>query len=329
MPENQSSVLVSDLSKRFGSFTAVDQVNFNIPKGEIFGLLGPNGAGKTTTIRMLCGILKPTSGMGSVLGFDIAKKPEEIKKRIGYMSQHFSLYNDLTARENIQFYASIYGVPRSIRGNRVEELIETSGLKGHSTELTKNLSGAWRQRLALACAIAHNPPMLFLDESTAGVDPVSRREFWDLIYDLAGKDVSVLATTHYMDEAEYCNKVGMMYQGKLIANASPDELKDDLPGILFQLECNKPVEAEEVLDGIKEVVDSSVHGVLVHVVVRRKRDKSKVVSLLEKDGIEIHRMEEIEPSLEDVFITMVESSRSAGKDHDAALVPGVFSEQGE
>jgi len=329
MPENQSSVLVSDLSKRFGSFTAVDQVNFNIPKGEIFGLLGPNGAGKTTTIRMLCGILKPTSGMGSVLGFDIAKKPEEIKKRIGYMSQHFSLYNDLTARENIQFYASIYGVPRSIRGNRVEELIETSGLKDHSKELTKNLSGAWRQRLALACAIAHNPPMLFLDESTAGVDPVSRREFWDLIYDLAGKDVSVLATTHYMDEAEYCNKVGMMYQGKLIANASPDELKDDLPGILFQLECDKPVEAEEVLEGIKEVVDSSVHGVLVHVVVRRKRDKSKVVSLLEKDGIEIHRMEEIEPSLEDVFITMVESSRSAGKDHDAALVPGVFSEQGE
>lgn len=329
MPDNQHSVLVSDLTKSFGSFTAVDQVNFTIPKGEIFGLLGPNGAGKTTTIRMLCGILKPTSGIGSVLGFDISRKPEEIKKRIGYMSQHFSLYNDLTARENIQFYASIYGVPRSIRGHRVEELIETSGLKDHSTELTKNLSGAWRQRLALACAIAHNPPMLFLDESTAGVDPVSRREFWDLIYDLAGKDVSVLATTHYMDEAEYCNTVGMMYQGKLIANASPDELKDDLPGLLFQLECNKPVEAEGVLDGLKEVVDSSVHGVLVHVVVRRKRDKNKVVSLLEKEGIEVHRMVEIEPSLEDVFITMVESSRSMSQAQDTTLVPGVFSEQGE
>ena len=329
MPENQNSVLVSDLTKRFGSFTAVDQVNFTIPRGEIFGLLGPNGAGKTTTIRMLCGILKPTSGHGSVLGFDISKKPEEIKKRIGYMSQHFSLYNDLTARENIQFYASIYGVPRSVRGKRIEELIEISGLKGHSNELTGNLSGAWRQRLALACAIAHDPPMLFLDESTAGVDPVSRREFWDLIYDLAGKDVSVLATTHYMDEAEYCNTVGMMYQGNLIANASPDELKDALPGILFQLECNKPVEAEALLDGMIEVVDSSVHGVLVHVVVRRKRDKKKVQSQLENNSIEVLRMEEIEPSLEDVFITMVESSRSAGLAQDKDLSPGMFSEQGE
>ncbi|MCK5794076.1 MAG: ABC transporter ATP-binding protein [Anaerolineales bacterium] len=329
MPENQNSVLVSDLTKSFGGFTAVDQVNFSIPKGEIFGLLGPNGAGKTTTIRMLCGILKPTSGQGSVLGFDISKKPEEIKKRIGYMSQHFSLYNDLTAQENIQFYTSIYGVPRAIRKNRIEELIETSGLKDHYNELTKNLSGAWRQRLALACAIAHNPPMLFLDESTAGVDPVSRREFWDLIYDLAGKDVSVLATTHYMDEAEYCNKVGMMYQGKLIANASPDELKDALPGSLFQLDCDKPVEAERLLDGMPEVVDSSVHGVLVHVVVRRKKDKNKVVSLLENNGIEVDRMEEIEPSLEDVFITMVESSRRVGQAQEKTLLPGVFSEQGE
>jgi len=329
MPENQNSVLINDLTKRFGGFTAVDQVNFSIPRGEIFGLLGPNGAGKTTTIRMLCGILKPTSGQGSVLGFDISRKPEEIKKRIGYMSQHFSLYNDLSARENILFYASIYGVPRAIRGNRVEELIETSGLKDHSSELTKNLSGAWRQRLALACAISHNPPMLFLDESTAGVDPVSRREFWDLIYDLAGNDVSVLATTHYMDEAEYCNTVGMMYQGKLIANASPDELKDALPGILFQLDCDKPVEAESILDGLSEVVDSSVHGVLVHVVVRRKKDKNKVLSLLEKHGIEVERMEEIEPSLEDVFITMVESSRSAGQSQENELLPGVFSGQGE
>ncbi len=329
MSDNSNSVLVNDLTKSFGNFTAVDQVNFSIPKGEIFGLLGPNGAGKTTTIRMLCGILKPTSGQGSVLGFDISKKPEEIKKRIGYMSQHFSLYNDLTARENIQFYASIYGVPRAIRGNRIGELIETSGLRDHSTELTKNLSGAWRQRLALACAIAHNPPMLFLDESTAGVDPVSRREFWDLIYDLAGNDVSVLATTHYMDEAEYCNKVGMMYQGKLIANASPDELKDELPGILFQLECDKPVEAESVLDGLAEVVDSSLHGVLVHVVVRNKKDQSKVITLLEKNGILVERMEEIEPSLEDVFITMVESSRSAGQAQEKTFMPGVFSEQGE
>ena len=328
MPDHDFSVSVNNLTKRFGSFTAVDQINFTIPRGEIFGLLGPNGAGKTTAIRMLCGILLPTAGSGTVLGFDIARQPEEIKKRIGYMSQHFSLYNDLTARENIQFYASIYGVPRTVRGKRIEELIELSGLSNHFNELTKNLSGAWRQRLALACAIVHNPPMLFLDESTAGVDPVSRRDFWDLIYDLAANDVSVLATTHYMDEAEYCNTVGMMYQGSLIANASPDALKTELPGILYQLECDRPVEAEGILDGLSEVVDSSVHGVLVHVVVNNKRDKSRVLNFLENQGIKISRLEEIEPSLEDVFITMVEANRLTNQGNDEALQPGVFNDQG-
>ena len=243
MPDRELSVQTRDLSKRFGDFTAVDRVSFEIPEGEIFGLLGPNGAGKTTAIRMLCGILRPSGGTGSVMGYEISRQPEEIKKRIGYMSQHFSLYNDLTARENIQFYASIYGVPRNERRDKVVDLLEMAGLTGHAGELTRNLSGAWRQRLALACAIAHQPPMLFLDESTAGVDPVSRREFWDLIYELAGSGVSVLATTHYMDEAEYCNRVGMMYRGMLIANASPDELKASLPGVLFQLECDRPVEA--------------------------------------------------------------------------------------
>jgi ABC-2 type transport system ATP-binding protein len=328
MLDESKSVVVQDLTKRFGKFTAVDRINFEIPRGEVFGLLGPNGAGKTTAIRMLCGILLPTSGNGSVLGFDITRQPEEIKKRIGYMSQHFSLYNDLTARENIQFYAAIYGVSYNERQQRVEELVEMAGLSDHHRELTKNLSGAWRQRLALACAIAHNPPMLFLDESTAGVDPVSRREFWDLIYDLAGKDVSVLATTHYMDEAEYCNTVGMMYQGSLIANASPDELKSDLPGILFQLECDRPIEAERILDGLSEVVDSSVHGVLVHVVVNRKRDKSRVANFLASNGIEVFRLEEVEPSLEDVFITMVETNRSIDHGTDIGLQPGIFSDQG-
>ncbi|MFN2144400.1 MAG: ABC transporter ATP-binding protein, partial [Anaerolineales bacterium] len=196
MEVHDNAVHVQNLTRKFGDFTAVNNISFSIPKGEIFGLLGPNGAGKTTTIRMLCGIIESTEGSGTVLGYDINEEPEEIKKRIGYMSQKFSLYNDLTARENIMFYASIYGVPREKRAARVAELIEMSGLTGHEKELTINLSGAWRQRLALACAVVHDPPMLFLDEATAGVDPISRREFWDLIYEMAGKGVSVLATTH-------------------------------------------------------------------------------------------------------------------------------------
>jgi ABC-2 type transport system ATP-binding protein len=220
------AVEVKNLTKRFGDFTAVDGIDFSIPTGEIFGLLGPNGAGKTTTIRMLCGILLPTSGEGRVLGFDIASQAEEIKKNIGYMSQKFSLYNDLTARENIRFYGDIYGVEKNKIEKRIKELVQLAGLNEYQNSLTANLSGAWRQRLALACSIVHEPPMLFLDEPTAGVDPVSRREFWDLIYQMAGEGVTVLTTTHYMDEAEYCNTIGMMYQARMIALDNPDRLKE-------------------------------------------------------------------------------------------------------
>jgi len=199
----ENSVEVRNLSRRFGDFVAVDRISFDIPKGEIFGLLGPNGAGKTTTIRMLCGILTPSSGEARVVGFDVARQPEQVKQRIGYMSQKFSLYNDLTVFENLSFYANLYGIPAERIKQRIAELIEMSGLRGHEKQLARNLSGAWRQRLALACAIVHEPPMLFLDEPTAGVDPVSRREFWEMIYQMAGQGVSVLATTHYMDEAEF------------------------------------------------------------------------------------------------------------------------------
>jgi len=305
-----NAVKTQNLTKRFGNFTAVDNVNFYIPKGEIFGLLGPNGAGKTTTIRMLCGILQPTSGTGSVLGFDIKKDPEEIKKQIGYMSQKFSLYDDLTAYENIEFYASIYGVPRSERGNRIDELIEMAGLKDHRSELTRSLSGAWRQRLALACAIAHKPPMLFLDEATAGVDPVSRREFWDLIYEMAGTGVSVLATTHYMDEAEYCNTIGIMYGGELIALASPDGLRDKLSGVLYQIDCNHPRQAKALFDTLPGVLDAAIHGVQVHVLVEPGQEKTRIKNELEKANIRVDLIEEIQPSLEDIFISMVEENLS-------------------
>jgi len=305
-----NAVKTQNLTKRFGNFTAVDNVNFYIPKGEIFGLLGPNGAGKTTTIRMLCGILQPTSGTGSVLGFDIKKDPEEIKKQIGYMSQKFSLYDDLTAYENIEFYASIYGVPRSERGNRIDELIEMAGLKDHRSELTRSLSGAWRQRLALACAIAHKPPMLFLDEATAGVDPVSRREFWDLIYEMAGTGVSVLATTHYMDEAEYCNTIGIMYGGELIALASPDGLRDKLSGVLYQIDCNHPRQAKALFDTLPGVLDAAIHGIQVHVLVELGQEKTRIKNELEKANIRVDLIEEIQPSLEDIFISMVEENLS-------------------
>lgn len=309
MSEKTAAVSVELLTKRFGNFTAVDAVSFTIPQGEIFGLLGPNGAGKTTTIRMLCGIFPPTSGEGRVLGLDIVKDAEEIKKNIGYMSQKFSLYNDLTARENIHFYASIYGVPRNQREQRVDEMIEMAGLRSHQNERTANLSGAWRQRLALACAVVHNPPMLFLDEATAGVDPVSRREFWDLIYELAATGVSVLATTHYMDEAEYCNMIGMMYRGELIAYASPDELKDSLQGVLFQVECSDPMGAIHALDEFPWVEEVSIHGVLLHVIVDKASREKDIRKLMQRSGIEIVRMEESIASLEDIFITFVEERR--------------------
>ncbi len=300
-----------DLSRHFGSFTAVDNINFYVPKGEIFGLLGPNGAGKTTTIRMLCGIIRPSAGNASVLGFDIRKDAEEIKKNIGYMSQKFSLYDDLTAIENLNFYASIYGVPRSDRSKRIQNLIDQSGLRGVEKELTSSLSGAWRQRLALACAIAHKPPMLFLDEATAGVDPLSRREFWDLIYEMASEGISILATTHYMDEAEYCNTIGMMYQAQMIALASPDTLKDNMPGVLVQITCDQPLRAQEISDQIPGVMDAAIHGVRLHVTLKDEKQVNNLTSALQTAGIQVTEIETILPSLEDVFINMVESRLKA------------------
>ncbi len=305
MSEPGHAVEVKKLTKRFGQFTAVNGIQFNIARGEIFGLLGPNGAGKTTTIRILCGLLLPDGGSARVLGYDVARQPEEIKKRIGYMSQKFSLYNDLNALENINFYASVYGVPTGEREGRVRELIELSGLKGFERELTRTLSGAWRQRLALACAIVHKPPMLFLDEATAGVDPVSRREFWDLIYSLAGEGVSVLATTHYMDEADYCNRIGLMHQGDLVALASPDEIKEMLPGVLVQVDCEKPGKAIDLLQQLPGVQGVSVHGAQLHVTLETNREVKKIEKALAGAGLNVQSVEVVQPSLEDAFIFIV------------------------
>jgi ABC-2 type transport system ATP-binding protein len=226
---NDHAVVVENLEKRFGSFIAVNRVSFQVRRGEVFGFLGPNGAGKSTTIRMLCGILSPTTGRGTVAGFDVFTQPEQIKANIGYMSQKFSLYQDLTVEENIDFYSGIYCIPADKKQERKEWVIEMSGLAGHRHSLTSILSGGWKQRLALGCAILHEPPIIFLDEPTSGVDPISRRQFWDLIYELSSRGTTIFVTTHYMDEAEYCNRLGLIYRGELIALGTPHDLKSETP----------------------------------------------------------------------------------------------------
>jgi ABC-2 type transport system ATP-binding protein len=306
----QNTVKVKNLVKTFGKFRAVDDVSFYIPQGEIFGLLGPNGAGKTTTIRMLIGILRPDSGTANVLGFDVRKKPEEVKKRIGYMSQKFSLYNDLSVRENLDFYAAIYNdMSARQRKLRVDELLERVDLAAMQKSLTRSLSGAWRQRLALACSIVHKPKMLFLDEATAGVDPVARRYFWDLIYSLAGEGISVLATTHYMDEADYCNTIGMMYQGRLVSLASPDTIKDSLPGVLLQVDVKDPLEVQKVLQNVPCVLHISIQGMQLHVTVKRDSDIGTIERTLLRANMPASNIEIIQPSLEDAFTSIVSQER--------------------
>lgn len=306
----ENTIEVKNLVKTFGKFRAVDDISFYIPQGEIFGLLGPNGAGKTTTIRMLIGLLRPDSGSAHVLGFDVRKKPEEVKKRIGYMSQKFSLYNDLTVRENLDFYAAIYNnMPFRQRRERVEEMLEMVELGHIQRSQTRSLSGAWRQRLALACAIIHRPKMLFLDEATAGVDPVARRQFWDLIYRLASEGISVLATTHYMDEADYCNTIAMMYQGRLISLASPDTIKESLPGTLLQIDLGDPLEAQKVLINDPRVLNVSIQGMQLHVTVKKESDINAIQRLLNKANLPPNTIEVIQPSLEDAFTSLVSQQR--------------------
>ena len=304
---SQTAIIETNhLTRKFGDFNAVNDLDLTVHEGEIFGLLGPNGAGKTTTIRMLCGILIPSSGEGHVLGFDIAREPEQIKKRIGYMSQQFSLYNDLTAVENMRFYAEIYGLPPEAIERRLEELIEMAGLAAIRNQITANLSGAWRQRLALACAIVHKPPMLFLDEPTAGVDPASRKDFWDLIYQMTQEGVTVLATTHYMDEAEYCQSIGMMYQSQLVCQASPQQLKDSLQDPIIEVECDQPNQAVKILAGIEEVKDVTPYGLLLHATVDSAKQAMKKISIeLTRNNINISQLEVIQPTLEDVFLNVI------------------------
>jgi ABC-2 type transport system ATP-binding protein len=317
--ENDCAVVAEGLTKKFGRFVAVDHVSFKVKRGEVFGFLGPNGAGKSTTIRMLCGLFSPTEGSASVGGFDIATQPDGVKSRIGYMSQRFSLYEDLTVEQNINFYGGIYGLDGSRLEERKRWVIEMAGLHGKETMLAHALSGGWRQRLALGCSILHEPPILFLDEPTGGVDPVSRRNFWDLIYGLSHSGVTVFVTTHYMDEAEHCNTIGLIYNGKLISIGSPMELKHGLDRYsIFEVQSSHPVDAMDLLRGQPWVVETSIFGSAFHVSTLDEADARKKISgLLAKERITIDRIERIIPSLEDVFIHRIaeEDTRKNGAPH--------------
>lgn len=314
MPEY--SVEAIHLTKRFGDFVAVDDVSLRVRPGEIFGFLGPNGSGKTTTIRMLCGLLTPDGGQGLVLGYDIARQAECVKPHIGYMSQRFSLYEDLTVWENLSFFAGVYAVPSMSRQARLEELVTMAGLEGRERELVANLSTGWRQRLALGCAIVHQPPILFLDEPTAGVDPVSRRQFWEMIYALSAQGVTVFVTTHYMDEAEHCHTVSLMHKARLIACDSPDQLKSTaLSGEMIEIEADPLARAMDILAKQPGVRDLALYGNTIHAVVDLATEAAPRLSrVLTQAGIPVARLEPIEPALEDAFVSLIGRQRKGGGD---------------
>jgi len=306
---NGPALEIRDLVKKFGDFTAVDHVSFQVAQGEIFGFLGPNGAGKSTVIRMLCGLLTPTSGWGAVAGFDVAKHPEEIRKNIGYMSQKFSLYDDLSVEQNIDFFSRIYSVPKALRAERKEYVLRMAGLTDRRTTVTRLLAGGWKQRLALGCAIVHSPRILFLDEPTSGVDPIARRSFWDLIYQLAEGGQTILVTTHYMDEAEYCHRLALIYRGKLIALGVPEQLKRDLSSHkLLQLETSDLLGTMRALESEPGVLDVAVFGAGLHVNVDDlAAGIDRIRQVLAQHKIQIKRMEPIQPSMEDVFVGLIEA----------------------
>ncbi|HTS49627.1 MAG TPA: ABC transporter ATP-binding protein [Bryobacteraceae bacterium] len=306
MPDN--AVEIRDLVKRFGDFVAVDHISMEVRRGEIFGFLGPNGAGKSTTIRVLCGLLAPTSGSATVGGLDVGTQSELIKQRIGYMSQRFSLYDDLTVEENIDFFSGIYGVPRSRRNERKDYVLKMAGIEERRSSLTHLLSGGWKQRLALGCAILHEPPILFLDEPTSGVDPIARRTFWDLIYELSRAGHTIFVSTHYMDEAEYCHRLALMYRGKVTALGTPAELKQSLGSHhLLLLQVSDIVSSMKLLESVPGATDVAVFGGGLHVTVENDASAiPQIRQVLESAGIQVPILEPIEPSLEDVFVAMIE-----------------------
>ena len=311
---NDIAVSVQDLEKKFGDFTAVNRISFEVKKGQIFGFLGPNGAGKSTTIRMLCGILAPTSGKGNVGGFDINNEQELIKQNIGYMSQKFSLYEDLTVEENIDFYSGIYKVPKQYRKEREERIIKMAGIEQFRSSLTATLSGGWKQRLALGCAIIHEPKIIFLDEPTSGVDPIARNNFWKLIKEMAAEGVTVFVTTHYMDEAGNCDVLALIYKGVIIASGTPVDLKTRfMKEEVLMIIVDHPEDWIEQVSSLEFVKEAAPFGSALHAIVTdAPQAKALIIKLFEKEGIKSYSVEKIQPTLEDVFVSLIESYDSAG-----------------
>jgi ABC-2 type transport system ATP-binding protein len=299
------AIYVENLTRYFGDFLAVDHVSFDIQPGEIVGFVGPNGSGKTTTIRMLLGLLAPSEGQATVLGFDSFRESEEVRSRCGYMSQKFAIYDDLTVWENLQFYGGVYGITDK---SRIGETLAHVGLTGHETDLTRGLSAGWRQRLALAIALVHKPQLLFLDEPTSGVDPNARRAFWDLIYALAGEGVTVFVTTHYMDEAEYCGRIGMMRDGKLLAIDTPSELKKSvIPGPVWEVFAEPLAESLSDLAGVEGVLRVGLAGDHLRTITDRGMTADKLKDSLKAKGVSVSNVLLGEPTLEDVFLTLAKS----------------------
>jgi len=310
------AVEIRELSKRFGAFTAVDRVSLSVHEGEIFGFLGANGAGKSTTIRMLCGLLRPSSGTGLVLGTDVARDPEGVKRKIGYMSQRFSLYDDLTVGQNLRFFGGVYGLHGASAREREAWAIHMAGLEGKEGRLTGELPGGWKQRLALASAVLHRPRVVFLDEPTSGVDPISRRRFWRLIDEMSAEGITVFVTTHYLDEAEYCHRLALIHAGRLVALGTVSELKRVFAGdAVLEVIAPRVGEALETLAGQPWALETSVFGTRIHVVVRDadegRREVERVLVVADNPASSIGR---IPPSLEDVFIHHVEAAEAARRD---------------
>lgn len=312
MDSNHSSLMVEKLTKRFDHFTAVDDVSFAVRRGEIFGLLGPNGAGKTTTIRILLGLLAPTSGSAQVLGFDVVKQAEEVRKRVGYVSQKFSLYADLTAAENFNFYAGVYGLSRQRIAEQRESIFRTVGVSEQTNERVSSLAGGSRQRLALACALPHEPQFLFLDEPTAGVDPISRRGLWDLVYALADRGTSILVTTHYMDEAENCHRLAFIYQGRIVAEGTPAEMKlQQMPAQVVEIDCDNTDKALGVLREARLYDEVALYGTLIHAIGPNAGERvEQTIKLLNAAGVTVKSAQVIVPSLEDVFIARLRNAEA-------------------
>lgn len=306
----ENAIEIRNLTKTFERQIAVNNVSFDVKKGEVFGFLGPNGSGKTTVIRMILGLINPTSGKGKVLGYDISIDKDKLRNNIGYMSQKFSLYEELTVEENLDFYAGVYCIPKSKIKEKKKEILQMADLNGKENLIVSNLSGGWKQRLALGCSIIHEPDILLLDEPTGGVDPIARRQFWDIIYNLSKQGVTILVTTHYMDEAEHCNSIGFLYYGNILSLDTPNNMKEKIiDGDIVEIRADNTLKSIELLKTKSMVKDASVYGAGIHAMVEEGLNLDELKFYLSENCVKVHSIRKVKPSLEDVFVFLVENEK--------------------